>query len=67
LLYAPTTASVSAIISTTIASPLVAASATAVSIAAFATNGGNPAVASAQGIECDTCCGMTLFFACDHL
>jgi hypothetical protein len=60
-LYASTAASVSAVISTTIAS------ATAVSTAAAAANGGSVAIASVQGIEGDTCCGMTLFFACDHL
>jgi hypothetical protein len=61
-LYAPTAASVSTIISTTIASPSVAASATA-----STADGGNAANASTRGIEGDTCYGMTLFFACDHL
>jgi hypothetical protein len=60
-LYASTASSVSAVISTTIAST------TAILTAASAANGGNVAVASVQGIEGDTCCGMTLFFACDHL
>jgi hypothetical protein len=68
-LYVPTTASISAIISTTITSPLVAASATAVSTAASAADGGNAAVASVQGIEGKTCCGMILFLlviTCDY-
>jgi hypothetical protein len=66
-LYAPTAASVSAIISTTIASSLVATSATAVSTTASTANGGKASITSVQGIEGGTCCGMTLFFACDHL
>jgi hypothetical protein len=66
-LYAPTAASVSAVISTTIASPPVTAFVTAVFTAASAADGGKAAVASMQGIEGDTCCGMTLFFACDHI
>jgi hypothetical protein len=66
-LYAPTAASVSAIISTTIASPPVITYAPAISTAASAANCGNTAVASMQVIEGDTCCGMTLSFVCDHL
>jgi hypothetical protein len=67
LLYAPTAASVSAVISTTIASPPVAATATAISTAASAADGGNAAVARVRGIKGDTCCGMALFFSSDHL